>query len=173
MTFGPDNEASWEFMRFVQKVTKVAGFNVEFYESAEDQLTKGEGPSGLEVKFDRKSRETHRYYIEFAQCSRSLGWRWVPSGLFKEEPTWLWAVGTQELFYVIHRATLSELYFEGVYDIRKCEKDNDTHTRGYCLPMRDMDRKAGWRFVNGKCEYTRRQTAAYKAGYTAIGRFEW
>ncbi len=90
---------------------------------------KGENLQGIEVKFDRKFRETGNLFIETSERSTPES-QWHPSGILKEDNSWAYAIGDYEKLYVFAIKQLRILYKKGLY------KEVSTPTsEGFLLPL--------------------------------------
>ena len=65
-----------------------------------EQLTIGENRAGVEIKLDRKFRETGRYFIETEERPTAKD-RWRPSGIYRKDNCKWFLIGDRDGFVVI------------------------------------------------------------------------
>jgi hypothetical protein len=137
--FRRDIEEGEEFQDFVKRKLWGAGIAVEFYSSRKFQASDGEGPSGVEVKKDRRFRDTGNLYIETEHCIRG---EWLPSGINRNPAMWLMAIGDEEEFFLIQKTLLQAIEQNGRYRSRETRHTGDVPTRGFLFPVEEMRRLA-------------------------------
>jgi hypothetical protein len=142
-TFAADKAQGEEFQDFVRRCLWRDGLAVDFYASRRYQVSEGEGPSGLEVKLDRRLRETGNVYVEFA-ADRSRRGQFEPSGIERDERIWLWAIGDFDRFAVVQKSVLRSLRASGEY-----REAGDVPTKGFLLPWVILEQWAGKVFHRG------------------------
>ena len=101
-----------DFELFVQDcLLRTKNFYIGIYKHKYFQIRYGESHSGLEVKLDKLSKSTGRLFIETAERT-SVYDKWKPSGIYHEYSPWLFAVGTEQkfwLFFTKHLRQYAEL----------------------------------------------------------------
>lgn len=152
MTWDKDKNEAEQFQDYVRKTLWETGIPVEFYQSRKFQLKYGEGPSGIEVKLDRKWRDTGNFYIEISsKRMNGVGeGEYFPSGIYRDPLIWLWALGDEGEFFLIQKTILQLLHRSRRYQERECKRDGDVPTRGFLLPRARMIECSGRRYVQGK-----------------------
>ena len=99
-------EQSERYQEFVKRLwLHTKHEELEFYETQEEQYTIGESVQGVEVKYDIRSHDTGNLYIEVAE-SRYKGTPLVPSGIYREDNTVTWLIGTYHYAYIIPKSLL-------------------------------------------------------------------
>lgn len=101
-------EESHAFEVFIDCLFRNQGVNIGLYYGREGQYH-GECGVGIEIKYDRRSRETGNYYIEYQERMHA-GDVWVNSGILKEDNTRFYLLGTMEQFVIFRRVDLMEYY---------------------------------------------------------------
>ena len=91
----------------------------------------GENLFGMEVKYDRKYKETGNLYIETHEKTNENNEWFVKSGILKEDNSWLWAQGDYEELYIFLKEDLLQAHYSDVY--RKVTK---TTSQGFLIPKR-------------------------------------
>ncbi len=133
--------AGLEYQDFVVECLYAAGLPIISYSSKRYQTLIGENKAGLEIKFDRRFRTTHNFWIETAEKSRPDNPRWVPSGIFRDDNTWLYLMGDYVEIFVFAKRQLRWLY-EWDTDGRPHYPRKDIPTsRGFLLPVDDARKR--------------------------------
>ncbi len=76
------------------------------------QLSVGENIQGFEIKFDARCTDTGRLSIEVAEKSRRDVPGWTPSGIMRNDNTWLYIQGNYSVLYIFARNWLRRYYTE-------------------------------------------------------------
>jgi hypothetical protein len=97
------------FESFIQKVFfEELAINLDF--TVYDNQTKiGETLQGIEVKFDNRYKETGNLYIEVAEKSNPDNPNYIKSGVFRDDNTWLYAIGNYEKIFIFAKKTLVQI----------------------------------------------------------------
>lgn len=115
----------------VDLMLQVLRFPVTIYSSRLYQTTVGEGPAGVEIKHDEKFARTRNLWIEVAEKARPRQGDHVPSGICRDDNSWLYIIGNYDLVFVFTKVLLQAFAATGRYPIR----DNLTGTsKGFLLP---------------------------------------
>lgn len=108
------------------------------YSSVKYQCGKGESPSGLEIKYDAKFKETGNLFIETAEKSYAEQVSFHPSGAMSEDNSWLYLIGDYDEAFIFSKNLLRAL----------CRKDNPAikyrelpTSQGYLFPLDYVKRK--------------------------------
>ncbi len=124
-----------EFQDFVSELLYKEGFPVVSYVSAAYQRKRGENIIGIEIKFDGRFRERGSLYIETAEKSNPMKQFYYPSGIYRKDNTWLYAIGDYSMVYLFPKKYLQL--------IRKRYKEIISATsKGFLLPRADADKYA-------------------------------
>jgi hypothetical protein len=106
-------EAGLEFQDHAMKLFYRIGIPLMTFASFKNQVATGENLNGIEIKLDRHFRETGNLYIETAERSSSDGEYWHKSGIWRDDNSWLYAIGdykTLYLFSIKHLRALEKEY---------------------------------------------------------------
>lgn len=95
----------------VQQLAERLGLNVQVYSSLRYQLQRGESIQGIEIKLDILCTETGRLSIEIAEKARADMPTFVPSGIFRNDNTWLYIQGNYQRLYVFPKKLLQRVYY--------------------------------------------------------------
>lgn len=121
-----------EFQDYVADLLYKNGIAIGAYSSKKYQIERGENRAGVEIKFDKKFRKTGNFWIEVAEKSKPENPSWIPSGIHRQDNTWLFVIGDRETIYILPKKTLLRL--EPGHSLRL----NDRKTsRGYLLSVED------------------------------------
>lgn len=90
-----------EFLRY--------GIDIGFFYHPAGQNA-GENRLGIEIKHDEKSVITGNYYIEFAERHRTDK-EFVPSGIFKNDNSRYWLIGTPDDYCIVEKRVLQQIYY--------------------------------------------------------------
>ncbi len=99
------------FEIFVQKRLRPFGLDVGVYTSVEGQHQFGESRMGLEIKYDRKMRETGNVFIEVSEKRHADEGTFRPAGICANDNHWLYGIGDEQEFVVFGRRTLQRIWF--------------------------------------------------------------
>ncbi len=125
-----------EFEDFVGEVLHKIGIVTMPFASKLFQQTRGENRLGAEIKNDEKYRQTGNLYIETAEKSHPDNPSYVPSGIARQDSTWLYIIGDRSCFWIFSHTMLRGL-------AQMCYETRTTPTsRGFLLPIKDADRYA-------------------------------
>lgn len=110
--FYPDakHADSWqrgvEFQDFV--CARLARDNIilQNLQSRHWQYRIGENLQGFEIKLDSRCTETGQLSIEVAEKSRAANALWIPSGIMRDDNSWLYIQGNYEVLFVFAKKTL-------------------------------------------------------------------
>lgn len=129
---------SHRFELFVSDQFLKNGLDIGLFYSRDGQYS-GESKAGVEIKYDKRSKDTGNLYIEIAE-SLTREQMFVSSGIFKEDNTKIIAIGNYSFIYFFEKNKLIELYQNiGNYrDLRKVCARRGT-SKGFILPIRIAD----------------------------------
>ena len=124
---------------FVSTVlVRARGIVLSSYISREFQL-KGENVQGIEIKFDNKLESTGNIYIEYEEKSDKNNEKYVRSGIYRSDNTWLFVIGNRTEFFVFSKKMLQLLHSSKRYK----EKETPT-SRGFLLQRAIGIKFAAW-----------------------------
>jgi len=107
-----------------------AGIPLLSYSSKKYQILIGENKAGIEIKYDRKFRETGNFYIETAEKSAANNKEFVASGIFRNDNTWLFIIGDYETIFIFSKEQLKK--------IKNNYKQVETPTsKGFLIPVNE------------------------------------
>ena len=138
--YNKDFQAALEFQDFVMEEMCKLGFPMLMYSSLKKQLA-GENTNGIEIKYDRKFRETGNFYITVAAKATSDS-NWHPCGITKQDNSWLYLIGDYDDFYIFSKQQLFNIFVTGEI---KTIINNEGTNRGFLLPV---DYKNGFYIIN-------------------------
>lgn len=80
------------------------------YSSRKYQNERGESASGIEIKYDMRLKETGNLYIEVAEKSSPNIPEYSPSGIMRNDDTWLYLVGDYEQAFLFSKEQLKRVW---------------------------------------------------------------
>ena len=104
------------------------------YSSKKYQIEKGENKAGIEIKFDNMFDKTKNLWIELAEKSNSNNKDWIPSGISRDDNTWLYLIGNYEIIYIFAKRHLTLIKDQYPMIINKTET-----SQGFLLPKQRAD----------------------------------
>jgi hypothetical protein len=115
------------------------GLVISNYSSRYYQYNKGESRQGVEIKMDLRILETGNVSIEVAEKSRADKECWTPSGIMRDDNTWLYLQGNYEIIFIFGKHFLRQLY-----EARHKDKTwEPKHTiRTFLLPIKEAEKYA-------------------------------
>ena len=87
---------------------KQRGIDIGLYYGRDAQYS-GESEAGIEIKYDKRSRDTHNFYIEYQERMWRTG-PWVDSGILKDDNSRFFLYGTMAGYVIFERETLLYYY---------------------------------------------------------------
>ena len=126
-------ESGLDFQDYVAtKLHDILGVTITNYQSMRWQFADGENRQGIEIKLDRDCIRTKRLSIEIAEKTKATNAEYVPSGIYRNDNSWLYIQGTWLVIFVFAKSLLKLLHRSGRYE---------GHTlptlMGYYLPFDD------------------------------------
>jgi len=116
---------------------QVLGLPIIQYSSRAYQMTGGESRNGVEIKHDEKFSTTGNLWIEVSEKAVPREGPYVPSGIFRDDNTWLYLIGDYDTIFVFQK-TLLRLISKR-YEIR----ENSFHTsEGFLFPVSEAEKYA-------------------------------
>jgi len=107
-----------EYQEYIAEIfTRELGIPIDYYTTKYDQINIGESRQGIEVKLDNRCTETGNVSIEVAEKSCVAMPYWAPSGIMREDNTWLYVQGNYEIVYLF-----SKLHLRRIYKVRYQDK---------------------------------------------------
>jgi len=109
-----------EFQDFiVEQASKELGITISIFQSKKYQYAKGESLQGVEIKYDARSTGDRTYYdciatnnvaIEIAEKTNSNNANYCPSGIYRNDNSWLYIVGNYDCAWIFAKTTLILLH---------------------------------------------------------------
>lgn len=125
-------EAALRFQDFVTELLYAEGVPLVAFSSKQKQLS-GENKAGIEIKLDQLMDKTGNIYIETSEKSNPKKQQYTPSGIYRDDNTWLYAIGNYSTVYIIPKKYLKML--DGKYRTTK----TPTST-GFLMPLADAEK---------------------------------
>src|SRR4030043_524633 len=103
-------EKGLQYQDFVTAELYRRGIPIVGYTSKKYQIKYGENRAGVEIKFDDRMKETGNVYIETAEKANPANPYFVPSGIYRNDNSWLYAIGNYDVIYIFAKKTLCLLH---------------------------------------------------------------
>lgn len=95
-----------EYQDFVVDECLKFGLFISLYGSQKYQYTKGESANGIEVKLDKIFASSGNLWIEVAEKARQRNGDYVPSGIMRDDNTWLYVIGDYKTIFIFAKTLL-------------------------------------------------------------------
>ena len=128
-----------EFQDFVAEKLYAVGLPLFNYASRKYQVEKGENKLGIEIKKDAKFNKTGNLWIEIAEKSDPTNPSYVSSGIFRNDNSWLYAIGDETTLFIFPKSLLVNLYNSQRY---KTMENGTKTSKGFLLPEKDARKYA-------------------------------
>lgn len=102
-------EIGLQFQDIVTNALYHRGIVVVGYSSRKFQIKCGENLLGAEIKRDGNFRETGNLYIETAEKAHPDNERYIPSGIIREDNSWLFVIGDEKTIWIFSTVWLRKL----------------------------------------------------------------
>lgn len=101
-----------------------------------DQYNIGETKQGYEIKYDKRFQETGNLYIEYEEKTDVKNYKFVKSGIFRQDNTHTWIIGNYIEAYMFDKKEL-----QGIYSKALAYKYVETNTsKGMLLDKKLIDK---------------------------------
>lgn len=137
-----------EFEDFVCVEVAKEGLIIQNIHTKKFQYKTGENLQGFEIKYDgrctgdNRTVPTNRLSIEIAEKTKAENPNWIPSGIYRDDKSWLYIQGNYNNFWVFSKKLLIQLYKSGRYII-----DEMPTIRKFYLPITDADKYCDTKFI--------------------------
>lgn len=118
-------EIGHEFQDFVVEIlAKELGISISIFQSKKYQFNKGESMQGVEIKYDARSTgdctykdcsPTYNVAIEIAEKTNKHNEKWVDSGIYRLDNSWLYIVGNYKDIWVFGKRHLILMHKRGIF----------------------------------------------------------
>lgn len=122
-------EVGLQFQDFVMvKLIELMGFSISYYQSKKYQYQYGESLQGIEIKYDArctgdcthyKNNATGNVAIECFEKIHKSNKDWTPSGILRNDNSWLYVVGNYHQLWIFSKKRLKNLYDANRYECRQ------------------------------------------------------
>jgi len=102
-------EKAWKYQDFICIHLQPKGIVVQNIQSKKFQGY-GENLLGLEIKFDNQIQEYGNVYIETNEKVRVEDAHWIPSGILRDDNSWLYGIGDYSHFWIFSKRTLRAIH---------------------------------------------------------------
>jgi hypothetical protein len=98
------------YQDFISLKLYEAGIPICLFSSKEYQIRYGESIAGIEIKYDGQLEKTGNLYFETHEKSVPKNIEYVPSGILREDNSWLYGIGNFSVFFIIPNLSLQRFY---------------------------------------------------------------
>ena len=98
-------EETYQFQDYVEELLYFSGLPICCYSSKKYNIEKGESIAGVEIKHDKRMKETGNIYIEFAE-KHYQDKKYVYSGILRKDNTTFYAIGDFHLVLLLSKEQL-------------------------------------------------------------------
>jgi len=114
----------------VDAAWNLLGLAIVQYSSEVYQRIVGESRTGVEIKYDQKFGKTRNLWIEVAEKARPREGPYVPSGIYRQDNSWLYSIGDYDTIFFFPKVLLRALHASGRWPV----VENNTRTsEGFLL----------------------------------------
>lgn len=125
-----------EFQDFVTCVMYRLGLPIVSLGSRRSQIEMGENMAGVEIKRDGKFHDTGNLYIETHEKAHPSRPTYVPSGIYRDDNSWLYLIGDERVFYIMQKSVLKLIHqAPGPIDGWSCRRVQSPTSKGMLLPV--------------------------------------
>ena len=115
-------ESGLEFQDFVcEMMLKHLGIAFTNFQSRKFQFGSGENQQGIEIKLDRDILRTKNISIEVGEKSKASNPDYIPSGILRDDNSWLYIQGNYQIIFIFAKSILKLLHKSGRYKINQLE----------------------------------------------------
>lgn len=124
-----------EFQDVMTRELYQRGIVVVGYASHRFQNSHGENMLGAEIKRDDNFRKTGNLYLEVAEKANPRNERYVPSGIMRDDNSWLFVIGDEKTAYIFPTNYLRKLS-----DKRGWRPVTTPTSKGLLMPLSDAEK---------------------------------
>ena len=130
-------ETGLEFQdHVIDSLLKEVGLVISPYSSRRYQRKKGESAQGIEIKFDMEHEKTGNLFIETEEKTSPDKTYWTPSGIYRDDNSWLYVIGNYSVLYIFDKKWLRRLCESGKYPVFEIKRGT---SRGFLLKQKEQD----------------------------------
>jgi hypothetical protein len=104
------------------------------------QYSTGENLQGIEIKFDDKMNTTGNVYIETMEKSDPNNLKYIESGIFRNDQSWLYLIGNYSVIYIF-----SKKHLQLMHDSNKYRKVTTATSIGFLVPILDAEKYCAYK----------------------------
>ena len=118
---------------YQERISKLLGFRN--YSTMQEQFRVGENALGMEIKYDKNIARKGNLYFEVMEKSNANNPDYIPSGILRNDNSWLYMVGNDEVAYVFTKRDM----FSIIDGERLVEAGTKT-SLGYLIPIEKAEK---------------------------------
>lgn len=133
-----------EYQDFIaDQLLKQLGIVITIYSSEKLQFA-GETRQGIEIKHDKLMSSTGNVYIEISEKTNAMNSHYIPSGIYKNDNTWLYLVGNHSEAFIFGKGVLQSIYEAKHCWIQYGIEEHETPTsQGFTMKIEKIKERKG------------------------------
>lgn len=142
-------ESTYQFQDYVQELLYKTGIPINCFASQKYNYEVGESIAGVEIKQDKKMKETGNIYIELYEKHYQKE-KWVASGILRNDNTIFYVIGDYDHIYMFAKKQLKGVIAKNKDKFKKVETETSI---GILIPeeyIKKNDALVLIEWVNGK-----------------------
>ena len=93
------------------------GIYIQCFSSKRYQWERGESAQGVEIKYDERSEKSPNLFIEYDEKTNADNDEFVPSGIMRDDNTWLYLIGNYNEAFLFSKKQLRNVFHNiGAYE---------------------------------------------------------
>ena len=130
-----------EYQDFVTLELLKQGFPLITFTSYKYQCNEGETTNGIEIKNDTLFRKTGNFFIEIKESANPLLYPLTVGGIYRNDNTWLYALGDELELYFFSKKQLQKEHIEGKHLEKSAKTNGNISSIGFLLPIKQAEEK--------------------------------
>ena len=86
------------------------GIYIQCFSSKRYQRERGESVQGVEIKYDERSEKSPNLFIEYDEKTNADNDKFVPSGIMRDDNTWLYLIGNYNEAFLFSKKQLRKVF---------------------------------------------------------------
>lgn len=125
-----------EYQDFVTNILlSELGIALSSYSSIKYQCSVGENKQGIEIKFDDRYENTGNLYIETQEKSNPNNMKYIDSGIYRSDNTWLYLIGNYKEIFIFSKKQLVIIHKR-----KTCREVKTTTSIGFLIPKDEAEK---------------------------------
>lgn len=142
-------EQGLTYQDFVVEQLYNIGLPIISYSSKKYQHLIGENKCGFEIKYDDRMKISGNIYIEIAEKSNPANKEYYPSGIYRNDNTWLYIIGDYDIIFIFSKKHLRNIYENQQYKKFGGREVEIPTSKGFLIPVKYAEEKLAIKII--KC----------------------